>query len=108
MGCEFEADKNSTEAVLMSCADGELRIRYNEGWKWHIYQVETVIKGKRDHYHQHALKHPQTKTICGNTIEFHRYHAGINLKVTDLRNPKIDGLFADSRCAENWHNVTRH
>ena len=101
-GCAFDADKNKTEAVLMKCETGELRVRYNEDWDYHIYQVVTIIDGKHDKYHHGALKHPQKKTICGNDIEFHRYYAGINLKVTNLRNFEIGGLFNDSRCVENW------
>ena len=102
-GCAFDADKNATEATLMKCETGELRVRYNADWDYHIYQVVTVIDGKHDRYHHETLKHPQTKEICGNTVQFHRYHAGINLKMTKLHNTKISGLFADSRCVHSWH-----
>ena len=82
----------------MSCADGELKIRYDEKWDYHIYQVKTRIGDKHDRYHVETLKHGQEKEICGNTIEFHRYTLGINIHVKHLRNHEIGGLFNDSRC----------
>ena len=97
-GCAFEADRSKTEVVLMKCDHDELRIRYNDAWKNHIYQVVTIIDGKPDRYHHDTLKHPQKKEICGNTVQFHRYHAGINLKVTNVKNVHFEGLFNDSRC----------
>ena len=97
-GCGFEADKNMTEAVLMKCKDDELRVRYGAEYGYRIYQVFTTIGGRHDRYHRETLKHGQTKEICGNTVEFHRYHAGINVRVTHLRNVHISGLFNRSNC----------
>ena len=97
-GCDFEANRNETEAVLMKCDDGELIIRYNADWDFHIYQIVTEIEGKRDRYHKQTLKHAQKKTICGNDVEFHRYYLGINVRVVHMRNYNITGLFSDSRC----------
>ena len=85
--------------VLMSCDGGELKVRYNKDWGNHIYEVRTKIDGVQDHYHWKALKHGQRKTICGNDIEFHRYHAGINVRVVQMKNTNISGAFNDSRCA---------
>ena len=84
--------------MLMSCEKDELRIEYNEEWNYHIFRVLTLIDGKHDRYHHETLKHAQRKTICGNEIEFHRYHAGINVRVLSLKNHNIGGLFNDSRC----------
>ena len=80
-GCGFDADKTKTEALLMRCDSDELRIRYSSRWKYHIYEVDTVINGQRDVYRWNYLKHSQRKVICGNEIEFHRYYAGINVLV---------------------------
>lgn len=104
-GCSFDASRNETEAVLMSCEGGELRIRYDKDWDFHIYQVLTVIDGVRDRYHHKFLKHPQTKTICGNVVQFHRYHAGINIKVLSMKNHAIGGLFNDTRCIGSYQDV---
>ena len=82
----------------MRCEKDELRIRYSAKWKYHVFEVVTVIDGVQDVYHHSYLKHAQEKVICGNRVEFHRYFSGINLKVTDVRNPHFDGLFNDSRC----------
>ena len=99
-GCSFEADKTKTEAVLMKCEKDELRIRDNEDWSYHIYQVVTIIDGRKDRYHHETLKHGQVKTICRNKIEFHRYYLGINLRIVEMRNHNVSGLFNDSRCLE--------
>ena len=102
-GCEFDADKSVTEAVLMKCADQELKIRYSQAWSYHIFEVVIIRDGQEDVYHRDYLKHAQHKVVCGNSIEFHRYIAGINLRVTTLQNHHIDGLFNDSRCIKSWH-----
>ena len=82
----------------MSCAEDELKIEYNEEWGYHIFRVWTKIGTKRVRYHHKALKHAQLKSICGNIVEFHRYHLGINVRVVELKNRDIGGLFNDSRC----------
>ena len=97
-GCRFEADKKKTEEVLMSCDKDELKIRYSKSWSYHIFEVETKIDDVVTVYHHSYLKHAQRKRICGNTIEFHRYFSGINVRVVELQNDKISGLFNNSRC----------
>ena len=97
-GCRFEADKKKTEEVLMSCDKDELKIRYSKSWSYHIFEVETKIDDVVTVYHHSYLKHAQRKSICGNTIEFHRYFAGINVRVVELQNDQISGLFNESRC----------
>ena len=57
-----------------------------------------MVGGVGDVYRHSYLKHEQEKVICGNTVRFHRYFAGINVKITHLRNPHFHGLFNDSRC----------
>ena len=104
-GCRFEADKNQTQVTLMSCEDDELQIEYNEEWDYHIFRVWTTVGGKRERYHKKALKHAQVKRICGNTVEFHRYHLGINVRGVELSNREIGGLFNDSRCVQDWHST---
>ena len=94
----MEADKTKTEATLMSCEEDELVVEYNEEWDYHIFQVRTKIGETREHYHHKALRNAQVKTICGNTVEFHRYYLGINVRVVELKNHDIGGLFNDSRC----------
>ena len=100
-GCTFEADKSKTKTTLISCESEELTIVYNKKWNYHIYQVRIKIRGKVDVYDWRYLKHSQRKEVCGNVIEFHRYFAGINVKVLSLRNHNIGGLFNDSRCLSN-------
>ena len=97
-GCSFDADKNTDHAVLMSCGSDELKVFYNEKWSNHICRVTTIIDGKHDRYHHDTLKHAQIKTICGNVVGFHRYYAGITVKVMKMTNYDIGGLFNDSRC----------
>ena len=36
-GCHLEADQDQTRAVLMSCAQDELVVEYNEDWDYHIF-----------------------------------------------------------------------
>ena len=97
-GCQFEADESDGEALLMSCEQDSLSVRFSESWDNHIYEVLTTIDGKSDVYRWNYLKHEQFKTICGNEVRFHRYYSGINLKVVNMRNHDISGLFNDSRC----------
>ena len=85
----------------MRCDSDELRIRYSGRRKYHIYEVDTMINGQRDLYRWNYLKHSQRKVICGNEIEFHRYYAGINVRVLHWNNREIKGLFNDSRCLES-------
>ena len=86
----------------MKCEDGQLSIKYDESWNWRVYQVNTMMKGIRDRYRHDYLKHPQRKHICGNLVEFHRYYAGINVKIEDLENYHFGGLFNDSSCVTVW------
>ena len=55
-------------------------------------------EGKEERYNWNYLKHSQKKTICGNVIEFHRYYSGINVRLVELENRNVSGLFNDSRC----------
>ena len=99
-GCSFDADTTKEEAVLMKCGEDELKVHYNEHWKHHIFKVSTVIGGVHNEYDWRYLKHSQQKTICGNSVEFHRYYSGINVRVLSMRNYAIEGLFNDSSCLE--------
>ena len=97
-GCEFEASRDESRVTLMECKEDALEIEYNARWKYHIFSVHTKIGDRVNTYAYHYLKHAQRKTICGNEIEFHRYYAGINVRLVTLRNRDISGLFNESSC----------
>ena len=102
VSCAFEADLTKTRATLMECESGDrLDVEYNSDWDYHIFRVRTVIDGKHDKFHWKMLVHPQTKTICGNVVEFHRYVLGINVHVVEMNNINIGGLFNDSSCLDD-------
>ena len=109
-GCTFEAEKTSSEAVLMSCESAQLKIRYNARWNYHVYEVVVMRHGQEERFHWNYLKHGQKKEICGNAVEFHRYFAGINVRLVQLQNRDISGLFNDTRCLHTSpvHNVSQH
>lgn len=104
-GCKSEAPLNQTDAVLMHCDSGEyesspesLSIQYNEEWGNHIHTVEVRSGQEHMKFPWKYLKYPKTKTVCGNTIEFHRYYAGVNLRSVRIANRNFTGLMADKSC----------
>ena len=71
---------------------------YRLSWNEHITGVDIQRKRKHEKFEQGALQNGQTTTVCNNTIEFHRYYAGINLRIKSIGNSDFTGLFADQSC----------
>lgn len=98
-GCHIDAPKSEERAVLMTCPSGEsLTVSYYAEFDYRIRTVWIVKNGKKEHYKWKSLKHSQKKMVCGNAIEFHRYHAGINIAVKTISNRNIGGMFNDTSC----------
>lgn len=99
-GCKTEADLNQTSVLLMDCGREKLVAEYNEDWGYHIHTVEIWHNHNKDRrrYAWKQLKHPKELNVCGNIVEFHRYHLGINLRVQHIANTNITGMFADRSC----------
>lgn len=98
-GCHVEAPFNQTSAILMECEDEKLSVLYNEEWGNHIHTVSILSKTHQDNYLWKMMKQPKIRTVCGNTIEFHRYIAGINLRMLSITNQhNVTGMFADKSC----------
>lgn len=99
-GCKSEASLNQTSVVLMECEAAKLLAEYNEEWGYHIHTVEVWHNHNKDRrrYPWKRLKHPKELNVCGNTVEFHRYHLGINLRILHISNTNITGMFSDRSC----------
>lgn len=104
-GCKSEAPLNQTQAVLMYCNSGDysekpesLVIEYNADWGNHIHTVGINTAAEQMRYQWKYLKHPKTKTVCGNTFEFHRYHLGINVRSVQVKHLNFTGMMADNSC----------
>jgi len=85
-------------AILMECENEKVTIHYKKSWKEHISQVDIYRKDHKKTIPWGTLRHAHTTTVCGNTIEFHRYALGINLRMKSVDNFNFTGMFADKSC----------
>ena len=101
-GCESDApviiDGDEKEIELMKCENESLSVVYRKSWKNHITRVNIQRGKQREKFEWRILTHPQSKEVCGNTVEFHRYISGINLRVKEVGNHNITGMLADKSC----------